>query len=703
MHIVIALLVIAICCAVAAVVVIGVAVIYMYQGIRWLIRKYKEKHRTIEPAKPAKTQHQGSAEFELRQRRHYLELKARCEAIMSEGGSGTSEGVKEQSYLEEQRAKETEFTRKSREHYEQLKKRCAAIKAKGKTLKAKGKTLDGKPSGPYKVQFSHLNVKAELLEFKNTIYHVKLLGHEDKRFTEVALKAHNIITEYGTSPCFYDEVEEALSHRKNFESEVIVYIIRQKRKGDSDTDLIKKIRRKYIKHREEVQVKPAKPSTPAKHVAHQVSYVEVEVTKASEARRAKAKIAHKHRAIQYANIIGGDLAEEYEKGSYDSFYKFLKAKCEGMASKGEFSLTSEELISIGDVIVEYKRALNGEKDSSVKANVVVPQHKSDNKKVNDLLTVLNRLTDMKLPRFETPRSSTGNEWYQREYAKTNPFDIYNDLVESEYGQAAFKDKRFSVLYQLILFAAGCLDCGMTVEETLTAISSLKVVRKNDLKILRQMAARYNGLSKQEKQLVKECEELGVLSITDLYIDLIRHYKASKQSVTLNQYIIAVLMRQRKESYAGWCLLKYICVKESGKSNAFIQSHRLNITLCTFYPENTLPLKAVNDHYYPLEVAFNQLRNQFVAGKGMIRYNCERDGITKDMLTPSTFNRYIPKRFDSKGRFIAHVSIDIDEVDLFKDFDQRMVGESLYVLLPIHAFSTEDIYQHLLTCKKQMKR
>ena len=216
--------------------------------------------------------------------------------------------------LETRKSKEEEFARKSKEHYEQLKQRCEAILASGKT-------------------FGEDYAKAELMEFKNIIYHVKLLGHEDKRFVKIALHAHNLITEYGTSSYFYDDVETALSYRKDFESDVIVYIIRQKRNGVSDPDVIKQIRQKFLPQRETVEMNPF---TAAHTSSHQVKYVDVEISEASKVLRAKAKIAHKHRATRYANIIGGELAEEYKKSSYTSICEFLKENCKGMFSKGDY-------------------------------------------------------------------------------------------------------------------------------------------------------------------------------------------------------------------------------------------------------------------------------------------------------------------------------------------------------------------------------
>lgn len=580
--------------------------------------------------------------------------------------------------------KTTECASKSQEHHAQLNQRNDIIKENSKTYR------EASPDD-------------ELSEFKNTIYQVKLLGHEDSRFTQVALKAHNVITDYGDSPCFYDEVDEALSHRKNFESEVIVYIIRQKRKDVSDSELIKKIRKKYLSQRDIVDSKPNARNVVSPHESHQVKYVEVEITEASKKLRAKAKIAHKHRAIQYANIIGGELAEEFKHSSCSSFYEYVKEKCKGMASKGYYSITGDDFCSRNDVIVEYKKAKSKEKNSSVDARLIVPQYKNDDERINALLNVLNKLTSMKLPRYEMPMSSMSEDWYQREYKRTNPLDVYNDLVESEYGPASFTDKRFAVLYQLILFVAECLESGMTEDETLKAISSLKVIRRNDLKILRDMASRYKGLSKEEKKLVEESEILGSLLLTNLYIILIRHYKSSKQSVTLNQYIISVLLKQYKDSQIYRCLLKYIYLRDLSKSRDFIENHIREIKTSLCFSNEMSSLKDVNDSYYSINDAFSELDHEYNAGVGMTRYNFKRDGLTPDMIRTSILNRYIPKRFDGKGRFCVLMPVDGDEVKLFTDLEAFTAGETTYMKFPIPAMSTHDVYQLLLTCKKQMRK
>lgn len=580
--------------------------------------------------------------------------------------------------LEEKPSREEELARQRKEHYEQLKLRCEAIMAKGHDLS-----------------------KDELAEFKNTIYNLKFLGHENPRFIEITYKAHNIIDKYGNSLSFYDDVIAGLSKATDLESEVIAYIVKQKKSGVSDVELIKKLREKYMNHRESVATKPANTHSALKHDNHKVQYVEAELSEASKKLRAKAKIAHKHRAIQYADIIGGELAEAYKESGRSSFFEFVKEQCANMVSKGDSSLTSEDYRSRGEVIVMYKKVQSNEMRSNVDACQVVPQYVSDDKRVNSLLNILNQLTSMKLPRYETPRSAHEGDVYQREYKKTNPLEVYNDLVESEYGPRAFTDKRFSILYQLILFAVECLEIGMTEAETLAAISSLKVIRKNDLKLLREMEARYKGLSSKERKLVQESEVLGSLALTNLYINLIRHYKDTRQSITLNQYIISVLLKQYKDSQVAWSLLKYIYL--ANKPLSFIESHKYEIrsSLCCW--DNDSSLKEMNNSYYVIDDAFAKLKDEYNSGVGMTRHNLKREGLTPEMLKPSTLNRYIPKRFDGQGRFCMMVAVTSTDIQLFTDLEKMTVGDSTYVKFPIPAMTTQDVYQLLLTCKKQMRK
>ena len=579
--------------------------------------------------------------------------------------------------------REAELARQRKEHYDQLKQRCEAIMAKGKTL-------------------VHSDERAELSEFKNTIYYVKFLGHEDPRFTTVALKAHDLVNVYGHSSSFYDDIVAALLNANDFTSEVIAYVIKQKKIGVSDVDLIRKLREKYLNRRDSAPVSTNKIHRDRNIGHYQVKYVEGELSEASKKLRAKAKIAHKHRAVQYANIIGGELAEAYKESTSSSFYDFVKEQCEWMAAKGDSSLTSEDFRSRNDVIVMYKKVRSHEKSVSVGSDQIVTHYVSEDQKVNSLLDVLNRLTSIKLPKYEIPRPPVDGDVYQREYKKTNPLEVYNDLVESEYGPHAFTDKRFSILYQLILFAAECLGAGMTIDETLAAISSMKVVRKRDLKLLREMAARYKGLSAQEKSMVREIEVLGELSLTNLYINLVRHYKTSRQPVKLNQYIISVILKQYKESNVGWSLLKYIYLKEQNKPQSFIEDNRYAITASLYSWNNESSLKDMNDSYYTIDDAFTKLNEEYNSCVGMTRYNLDREGLTPEWLKASTLNRYLPKRFDCNGRFCMLVAVSLNDAEFFAGLERMTVGDTTYLKFPIPAITTQDAYQLLLTCKKQMR-
>lgn len=545
--------------------------------------------------------------------------------------------------------------------------------------------------------------KDELSEFKNTIYNVKLLGHEDPRFIEITFMAHNLIDKHGNSLSFYDDIIAYLSNATKPEHEVIIYIIRQKKLGTSDIELIKKLRDKYLNHRETTVTKPRKNHREQHPGHHQTKYIEVELSEASKKLRAKAKIAHKHRAIQYANIIGGELAETYKESGHSSFFEFVKEQCACMVSKGDSSLTSEDYRSWNDVIVTYKKVLSKERQSSVGASQIVPQYISDVQEANSLLNILNQLTSMKLPRYETPKSAQDCDVYQREYKKNNPLEVYSDLVESEYGPRAFTDKRFSILYQLILFAVECLEIGMTEAETLAAISSLKVIRKNDLKLLREMEARYKGLSSKERKLVQESEVLESLALTNLYISLIRHYNDTRQLVTLNQYIISVILKQYKDSHVAWALLKYIYLKDINKPFSFIESHKYEIRspLCYGYSDHSL--KEMNDVYYGIDDAFAKLKYEYNYGIGMTYHNLKREGLTPEMLTPSTLNRYIPKRFDTQGRFCTIIAVSTIDIELFADLEKMTVGNYTYLKFPTPSMTTQDAYELLLTCKKQRKK
>ena len=159
-----------------------------------------------------------------------------------------------------------------------------------------------------------------------------------------------------------------------------------------------------------------------------------------------------------------------------------------------------------------------------------------------MLNILNRLTSSRLPRYEAPGNPSLDSIVQREYKKTSPFEIYNDLVLSEYSNSALSDKRFSVLYQLILFISDCLESGMSEDETINALSSLRVVKKRDLTILRERESRFKGLSSEERDLVLDSEICSNSEMTSLYIELIKQFKKHPQSVSLDEYVFTVLMK-----------------------------------------------------------------------------------------------------------------------------------------------------------------
>ena len=88
---------------------------------------------------------------------------------------------------------------------------------------------------------------------------------------------------------------------------------------------------------------------------------------------------------------------------------------------------------------------------------------------------------------------------------------------------------------------------------------------------------------------------------------------------------------------------------------------------------------------------------------MTRYNFERDNVTTDMLNPHTLKQYLPKRFDAKGRLCAPILMTPMEADLFSDCETRIVSDHVYVMVPIPALSTKDLYSLLLTVVKQMRK
>lgn len=88
---------------------------------------------------------------------------------------------------------------------------------------------------------------------------------------------------------------------------------------------------------------------------------------------------------------------------------------------------------------------------------------------------------------------------------------------------------------------------------------------------------------------------------------------------------------------------------------------------------------------------------------MTHYNFKRDNITTDMLNVHTLMKYLPKRFDSKGRICTLIKVTSNEADIFESFDKRKVGEHIYVLYPIPSFTTNDLYSLLLTVNKQKRK
>ena len=90
----------------------------------------------------------------------------------------------------------------------------------------------------------------ELSLFNNLIYHIKLLGHEDQRFQTVSIKAYELITQFADSKDFFRDLMDNTSDETDFATEVIRFIVSQKALGNSDADIIKKVRAKYISRTE---------------------------------------------------------------------------------------------------------------------------------------------------------------------------------------------------------------------------------------------------------------------------------------------------------------------------------------------------------------------------------------------------------------------------------------------------------------------
>ena len=65
----------------------------------------------------------------------------------------------------------------------------------------------------------------ELAIFNNMIYHVKLLGHEDPRFQLITIKAYELISQFGDSENFFEDILKSCTGENDFASEIIRFII----------------------------------------------------------------------------------------------------------------------------------------------------------------------------------------------------------------------------------------------------------------------------------------------------------------------------------------------------------------------------------------------------------------------------------------------------------------------------------------------
>lgn len=540
----------------------------------------------------------------------------------------------------------------------------------------------------------------ELQWFISLIYNIKLLGHEDNRFQHIALKAFDIISKCGETENFFDEVSANIENEHDFASEIIKYIVAQKKSGVSDIDIIKNIRNKYISRpavnaaKHNVMFRSETGITPV--------YIESEMCAGSRQLNAKSKLSHKHKALQYANIIGGKLAEEYENSSEKSFYKYIRAQCNQIASSGNLLLTSEDFEPSRNQIATYKKRNDNHKSPSIQTNIITPEYHSDNSQVESLLNILDKLTFSRLPRYEVPALPSYNNIVQREYKKTNPFDVYNDLVAGEYTEGSLKDKRFSILYQLILYISECLENGFSEEETIDAISSLRVVKKKDIQTLRNRQGNFIGLTKAERKLVLDSEICNDIDMSLLYANLIHQYHKTRQNIGLNYYISGVLLKNYKNSSAAWRLLKYIYLKDLDKDNEYIVNNRSAISESYEDSKESSCLNDVYLMYYLLEPGLNELKKEYEHSIDMTRYNFDRDHITIEMLTVQTLKKYIPKRFDSKGRLCRLIRITPIEAELFKEYDIKAVNENIYGMFPIFSLTTKDIYDLLMIVVKQKR-
>ena len=500
------------------------------------------------------------------------------------------------------------------------------------------------------------NYQNELESFYNMIYYIKLLGHEDSRFRPITLKAYEIISKFGNSLNFFADVINYTQKQTDFSSELIHFIVTEQANGTSSYTLIKKIRNKYI-------VKEAtNKTTNPKVVLHSKTpntiepvYIEADTYSGSHQLTAKAKIAHKHKAIQYANIIGGKLLDGFNKSECTTFHQYVKNACKSIAQKGAYTITNEEFEPQQNIIKAYKRAKTKSKNSTIAANIITPRHKSKDAKADIVLTILDKLTSARLPRYEVPSIPSTDDIIQREYKKENPFDIYNDLFTSEFTNGALNDRRFALLYQLILFISECIANGMTEEETLEALSSLRIVKKSDLEILREREIHLKGLSEKERRLVLNSEVCKNPEMTNLYIDLIRHYKHTKQQVNLSDYLIGVLIKNYKDSLQAWPLLKYTYLR-THTSVEHIANNIWEIFLPNINTTENQNIKGSSEIYFSLDDCIQQLKYDYEHNVNLTKYNFQRDKITIDMANIETLKKFLPKRFDNKDRLCSPILI-----------------------------------------------
>lgn len=545
--------------------------------------------------------------------------------------------------------------------------------------------------------------KDELDIFKDTIYHIKLLGHEDPRFQDVTTKAFELISKYGDSASFFEEILCYIENSYDFASEVIQFIILQKDAGVSDALLVMKLRKTYITQESSVSSQSSIPFKTIVKKDNRPIYIESERLKASRQLKAKSKIAQKHKALHYANVIGRRLADRYVDNGDGSFYKYISKQCKPLTTIGDYTITTESFEPQNNLIAQYKKSKDKTKSRSIAANIITPKYESEDNQIKALLNILDKLTLSKLPRYDVPSYVSHEYIIEREYKKENPFDIYNDLISSEYSSAALKDRRFSILYQLIIFISSCLESGMTEEETIKAVSSLRVVKKTDLDILRKREIRFKGLSKEERASVLDSEICGDLDMSALYIDLILQHKKSHQEVSLSDYLTGVLLKNYKDSSTAWRLFKYLHLKLQNRTNRYIVNHMEAIHENTFSSISSYGVKESSEEYYSLEDSFIKLKDEYTRRVGVTHYNFERDKVRTDMLNITTIRRYLPKRFDKNDRLCSLVLMSPREADLFKGYDKMVVSNKTYVMIPITALTTNDLYNLLLTVQKQQRK